>query len=46
MHPAGHACGGNCACTTCHIWVKEGAENLSEMDDDEPTGWTWPLIYS
>ena len=24
-----HACGGNCACTTCHIWVKEGAENLS-----------------
>src|ERR1700682_512464 len=30
-----HACGGNCACTTCHIWVKEGAENLSAMDDDE-----------
>lgn len=30
-----HACGGNCACTTCHVWVKEGAENLSEMDDDE-----------
>src|SRR3979409_1723431 len=30
-----HACGGNCACTTCHIGVKEGAENLSEMDDDE-----------
>jgi len=30
-----HACGGNCACTTCHIWVKEGTENLSEMDDDE-----------
>src|SRR5580704_5239853 len=29
-----HACGGNCACTTCHIWVKEGAENLSPMDDD------------
>ena len=20
-----HACGGNCACTTCHVWVKEGA---------------------
>jgi 2Fe-2S ferredoxin len=33
--PLDHACGGNCACTTCHIWVKEGAENLSEMDDDE-----------
>ena len=30
-----HACGGNCACTTCNVWVKEGAENLSEMDDDE-----------
>lgn len=30
-----HACGGNCACTTCHVWVKQGAENLSEMDDDE-----------
>jgi ferredoxin, 2Fe-2S len=33
--PLDHACGGNCACTTCHVWVKEGAENLSEMDDDE-----------
>ena len=30
-----HACGGNCACTTCHVWVKEGAENLSALDDDE-----------
>jgi ferredoxin, 2Fe-2S len=30
-----HACGGNCACTTCHVWVKQGGENLSEMDDDE-----------
>jgi len=30
-----HACGGNCACTTCHVWVKEGAENLSAMEDDE-----------
>ena len=30
-----HACGGNCACTTCHVIVKEGEENLSEMDDDE-----------
>ncbi|HEY5648332.1 MAG TPA: 2Fe-2S iron-sulfur cluster-binding protein [Nitrospiria bacterium] len=31
----GHNCGGNCACTTCHIVVKEGMENLSEMEDDE-----------
>ena len=30
-----HACGGSCACTTCHIIVKEGMENLSEADDDE-----------
>src|SRR4029079_2567471 len=30
-----HACGGNCACPTCHVCVKEGAETLSEMDDDE-----------
>ncbi len=30
-----HACGGNCACTTCHVWIKQGAELLSEMDDDE-----------
>jgi ferredoxin, 2Fe-2S len=30
-----HACGGNCACTTCHVWVKEGEENLSPIDDDE-----------
>jgi ferredoxin, 2Fe-2S len=30
-----HACGGNCACTTCHVHVIKGAELLSEMDDDE-----------
>jgi 2Fe-2S ferredoxin len=30
-----HSCGGNCACTTCHVIVKEGEENLSEMDEDE-----------
>jgi 2Fe-2S ferredoxin len=30
-----HACGGNCACTTCHVVVKEGKECLSEMEDDE-----------
>ncbi len=30
-----HACGGNCACTTCHVWIKAGAENLSPMEDDE-----------
>jgi 2Fe-2S ferredoxin len=30
-----HACGGNNACTTCHVVVKSGAQNLSEMEDDE-----------
>jgi len=30
-----HACGGSCACTTCHIVVKKGAEWISEMEDDE-----------
>lgn len=30
-----HACGGSCACTTCHVWVKEGEGNLSEMTDEE-----------
>lgn len=30
-----HNCGGSCACTTCHVIVKDGAENLSEMEDDE-----------
>jgi ferredoxin, 2Fe-2S len=30
-----HACGGNCACTTCHVWLEEGAEGVSEPEDDE-----------
>jgi 2Fe-2S ferredoxin len=30
-----HACGGNCACTTCHVIVKEGEKNLTEMEEDE-----------
>ena len=30
-----HACGGNCACTTCHVHVLKGADLLSEMDDEE-----------
>lgn len=30
-----HACGGSCACTTCHIWIKKGAEGISEAEDDE-----------
>jgi ferredoxin, 2Fe-2S len=31
-----HACGGNCACTTCHVILKEKTDtNLSEIEDDE-----------
>ncbi|MGH9583053.1 MAG: 2Fe-2S iron-sulfur cluster-binding protein [Bryobacteraceae bacterium] len=30
-----HACGGSCACTTCHVIVVEGDANLSEAEDDE-----------
>jgi ferredoxin len=33
--PEGFACGGVCACSTCHVYVKKGAELLSEMEDDE-----------
>src|SRR4030088_942244 len=33
--PLEHACGGSCACTTCHVIIREGEENLSEMQDDE-----------
>ena len=33
--PLEHVCGGNCACTTCHVIVKSGAQALSEMEDDE-----------
>ena len=33
--PLEHNCGGSCACTTCHVIVREGAENLSEMQADE-----------
>jgi 2Fe-2S ferredoxin len=31
----GSACGGVCACSTCHVYVKEGAEDLSAMEDGE-----------
>jgi 2Fe-2S ferredoxin len=33
--PLEHACGGSCACTTCHVIVRKGMENLSEMEDKE-----------
>ena len=31
----GSACGGVCACSTCHCWVKKGFESLDEMGDCE-----------
>jgi len=30
-----HACGGACACSTCHVIVEEGMDNLTEIEDDE-----------
>jgi 2Fe-2S ferredoxin len=30
-----HACGGNCACTTCHVIVKRGEVNLSPIEERE-----------
>ena len=30
-----HACGGVCACSTCHVIVKEGLETCNEATDDE-----------
>jgi len=33
--PEGDACGGVCACSTCHVYVHEGANLLSDKEDDE-----------
>jgi 2Fe-2S ferredoxin len=33
--PLEHNCGGSCACTTCHVIVREGEDNLSVMEQDE-----------
>jgi 2Fe-2S ferredoxin len=30
-----HACEMSCACTTCHVVVKEGFSSLGEMDESE-----------
>ena len=31
----GSACGGVCACSSCHCWIREGLASLPEMDDAE-----------
>jgi 2Fe-2S ferredoxin len=33
--PLEHACGGSCACTTCHLIIRKGKENLSPEEDNE-----------
>ena len=30
-----HACGGVCACSTCHVYVKQGLQSCSEGTDAE-----------
>ena len=30
-----HSCGGVCACSTCHIIVREGFESCNDATDDE-----------
>ncbi len=30
-----HACEMSCACTTCHVIVKQGLQSLGEMDESE-----------
>jgi len=31
----GSACGGVCTCSTCHVWVKQGFDSLSEASEAE-----------
>jgi 2Fe-2S ferredoxin len=33
--PEGDRCGGVCACSTCHVYVIEGFDNTSEIEDEE-----------
>lgn len=30
-----HACGGVCACATCHVYIKKGMESCSKASEDE-----------
>ncbi|MDP4230754.1 MAG: 2Fe-2S iron-sulfur cluster-binding protein [Bacteroidota bacterium] len=30
-----HNCGGVCACSTCHVIVRQGLNSLTEMEDGE-----------
>lgn len=31
----GFACGGNCACSTCHVYVRKGYDSLSDVEENE-----------
>ncbi len=33
--PEGDACGGVCACSTCHVYVATGRDLLSEAEEEE-----------
>ncbi len=30
-----HACGGVCACATCHVLIQEGEQSLAEASEEE-----------
>lgn len=30
-----HACEKSCACTTCHVYVREGIDSLNEAEENE-----------
>jgi 2Fe-2S ferredoxin len=33
--PLNHNCGGNCACSTCHVIIESGFGGLNAISDDE-----------
>lgn len=33
--PEGDACGGVCACSTCHVYVTKGRDLLGDAEEDE-----------
>lgn len=30
-----HACGGVCACSTCHVYIEQGMDDLAESTEEE-----------